>query len=201
MELLCIDSKEKVKISEKIFGQKFNESLVHQVVRSYRITKRQGTSAQKSRSEVIGSGKKPWRQKGTGRARAGSVKSPIWRSGGVTFAKKTRDFKHKINKKMYKNALKSIFSELCRQNRILIVKNFFVKSEKTKLLKKKLNEMNLENVLIISKTIDKNLVLSSRNLNKVHVCFPININPINLISFKKTIITIDAIKIIEEILT
>ncbi|MDQ1237391.1 MAG: 50S ribosomal protein L4 [Wigglesworthia glossinidia] len=200
MERICVDTKEKINLSEKIFGYKLNKPLIHQVIKSSKITQRQGTSEQKSRSDITGSGKKPWRQKGTGRARAGSTKSPIWRSGGVTFAKKTKNYKQKINKKMYQNALKSILSELLRQDRIVLVKNFLVESEKTKNLKKKLNYMGLKNVLIISSVIDKNLILSSRNLRKVNISDPIKLDPINLIKHKKVIITEHAIKKFEAIL-
>ncbi|AFA41052.1 50S ribosomal subunit protein L4 [Wigglesworthia glossinidia endosymbiont of Glossina morsitans morsitans (Yale colony)] len=201
MEIICVDTKEKINLSEKIFGLKFNEPLIHQVINSSQNTQRQGTSVQKSRSDITGSGKKPWRQKGTGRARAGSTKSPIWRSGGVTFAKKTRSYKQKINKKMYQSALKSILSELLRQNRLILVKNFFVESEKTKNLSKKLQYMGLKNVLIISDKIDKNLILASRNLHKINVSDPIKLNLINLITHKKVLITEDAVKKFEAMLT
>lgn len=200
MEIICVDTKEKINLSEKIFGCKFNAPLIHQVINSSQTTQRQGTSVQKSRSDITGSGKKPWRQKGTGRARAGSAKSPIWRSGGVTFAKKTKIYKQKINKKMYQNALKSILSELLRQNRIILVKNFFVESEKTKNLSKKLQYMGLENVLIISDKIDKNLILASRNLHKINISSPITLNCINLVAHKKVIMTEGAIKKFEAML-
>lgn len=200
MEIVCVDTKEKVNLSEKIFGYKFNEPLIHQVIHSSKITQRQGTSVQKRRSDITGSGKKPWRQKGTGRARAGSVKSPIWRSGGVTFAKKVKNYKQKINKKMHQNALKSILSELLRQDRIVLVKSFFVESEKTKNLEKKLKYMGLENVLIISDTIDKNLTLAARNLYKINVSNPETLDLTNLITYKKIILTEGAIKKFEAML-
>ncbi|CRK85832.1 50S ribosomal protein L4 [Candidatus Providencia siddallii] len=198
MELVIKDSQNKLTVSNTIFGCAFNEALIHQIVVAYSAASRQGTHAQKSRAEVSGSGKKPWRQKGTGRARAGSVNSPIWRSGGVTFAAKPTTYNQKINKKMYRGAIKSILSELVRQNRLIIVNNFLIEMPKTKLLEKKLRDMVLTNVLIVISKVDKNLFLAARNLNNVLVCNATKINPVNLIGFNKTIITIDAIQQIEE---
>ncbi|MGP1931660.1 MAG: 50S ribosomal protein L4 [Arsenophonus sp.] len=200
MELLTKDSKNVISLSENIFGRDFNESLIHQVVVAYAAGARQGTRAQKTRAEVSGSGKKPWRQKGTGRARAGSVKSPIWRSGGVTFAAKPQDHSQKVNKKMYRGALKSILSELVRQDRFIIVEKFILKEPKTKFLVQKLKKMALNNVLIISTNIEEKLFLAARNLYKVDICNAIDINPFSLVAFNKIIITVDAVKKIEEIL-
>ncbi|CAL1329140.1 50S ribosomal protein L4 [Candidatus Providencia siddallii] len=201
MELLTRDTNKTTILSKATFEYAFNESLIHQVITAYTAGARQGTRSQKTRAEVSGSGKKPWRQKGTGRARAGSINSPIWRSGGVTFAAKPKKYKQKINKKMYRAALKSILSELVRKNRIIIFDDFTLKTHKTKVLMKKLNDMNFKNVLIVTAKLNKNLFLASRNLHNVDVCSSDKINPINLITFNKIILTIDAIKKIEEMLS
>lgn len=198
MELLLKDESTSLYLSDVTFGRDFNKSLVHQVVMAYRSSARQGTRAQKSRAEVSGSGKKPWRQKGTGRARAGSVRSPLWRSGGVTFASKPQDYEQKVNRKMYRGAMQSIFSELVRQNRLIIFKKFSLDLPKTKLLVRKLEDIGLKNVLIIIKGIDNNLFLAARNLYKVDVCDVNLINPVSLISFEKIILTTEAISKIEE---
>lgn len=198
MKLTTQDTKETINVSKLIFGCKFNETLVHQVVVAYQAFKRKGNSKQKNRSEVSGSKKKPWKQKGTGRARAGTTKSPIWRSGGVTFAKKNKNYTKKINKKMYRGAMKCIFSELIRQNRIIIIKNFILDQPKTKILIKKIKKMSLKEAIIITEKKEKNLILASRNLNKIQVYNTNNINPIQLIKIEKTIIINNAIKKIEE---
>ncbi|WP_367670571.1 50S ribosomal protein L4 [Sodalis-like secondary symbiont of Drepanosiphum platanoidis] len=198
MELLLQDTKNSITVSDSIFGCYFNESLIHQIIVSYATNKRQGTKAQKNRSEVSGSGRKPWKQKGTGRARAGSIRSPIWRSGGVTFAAKPKKYNQKINKKMYKGALKSIFSELIRQDRLKIFKKFDIDQPKTKLLKKKLENISFNNILIITDIIDNNLLLSSRSMNKINICCVNNINPMFLISSNQVITTYKSIKNIEE---
>ncbi|BAJ04132.1 MULTISPECIES: 50S ribosomal protein L4 [Shewanella] len=200
MELVLKDAQSALEVSETTFGRDFNEALVHQVVVAYAANARQGTRAQKTRAEVIGSGKKPWRQKGTGRARAGTVKGPIWRGGGVTFAAKTQDHSQKVNKKMYRGALKSIFSELVRQDRLIVVESFTVEAPKTKELKAKLAEMNLEDVLIVTPEIDENLFLAARNLYKVDVRDVAGIDPVSLIAFNKVLVTADAVKQIEEML-
>ncbi|MXP51280.1 50S ribosomal protein L4 [Pantoea sp. SoEX] len=200
MELVLQDMQSNITVSEDTFGIFFNEALIHQVVVAYASSARQGTSSQKNRSEVSGSGKKPWRQKGTGRARAGSLRSPIWRSGGVTFAAKPRSYSQKINKKMYRGALKSILSELIRQNRLLIFESFSLKLPKTKLLLEKLKDLPNRNILIITSELDRNLLLSSRNLYKVRVKTVVNIDPISLIISDRVIATVDAIKQIEGIL-
>ncbi|NRB25872.1 50S ribosomal protein L4 [Shewanella sp.] len=200
MELVLKDAQSALEVSETTFGRDFNEALVHQVVVAYAANARQGTRAQKTRAEVIGSGKKPWRQKGTGRARAGTVKGPIWRGGGVTFAAKTQDHSQKVNKKMYRGALKSIFSELVRQDRLIVVESFTVEAPKTKELKAKLAAMNLEDVLIVTPEIDENLFLAARNLYKVDVRDVAGIDPVSLIAFNKVLVTADAVKQIEEML-
>lgn len=200
MELVLKDAQSALEVSETTFGRDFNEALVHQVVVAYAANARQGTRAQKTRAEVVGSGKKPWRQKGTGRARAGTVKGPIWRGGGVTFAAKTQDHSQKVNKKMYRGALKSIFSELVRQDRLIVVESFSVEAPKTKELKAKLAEMNLEDVLIVTPEIDENLFLAARNLYKVDVRDVAGIDPVSLIAFNKVLVTADAVKQIEEML-
>jgi large subunit ribosomal protein L4 len=200
MELVLKDAQSALEVSETTFGRDFNEALVHQVVVAYAANARQGTRAQKTRAEVTGSGKKPWRQKGTGRARAGTVKGPIWRGGGVTFAAKTQDHSQKVNKKMYRGALKSIFSELVRQDRLIVVESFTVEAPKTKELKAKLAEMNLEDVLIVTPEIDENLFLAARNLYKVDVRDVAGIDPVSLIAFNKVLVTADAVKQIEEML-
>lgn len=200
MELVLKDVQSTLTISEDIFGRGLNEALVHQAIVAYAAGTRQGTRAQKTRAAVTGSGKKPWRQKGTGRARSGSIKSPIWRSGGVTFAAKPQNHSQKVNKKMYRGALKIILSELVRQDRLIVVKQFFINAPKTKLLAQKLQDMLLEDVLIITKEPDKNLLLAARNLYKVEVCNVLGINPVSLIFFDKVMITADSIKKLEEIL-
>ncbi|WP_395480184.1 50S ribosomal protein L4 [Candidatus Curculioniphilus buchneri] len=201
MELVLEDVKTTLTVSETVFGCHFNEPLVHQVVEAYMASARQGTCAQKNRSEVTGSNKKPWRQKGSGRARSGSLKSPIWRSGGVTFAAKTRDYTQKVNKKMYRGALRSILSELIRQERLFVFKQFSIEVPKTKTLVEKLKDINLvQNILIITSTLDKTLFLAARNLHKVHVHDTSSINPINLISCGTVVMTTNAIRHIEDIL-
>lgn len=185
--------------SDKLFGCSFNEALVHQVISSYLTNSRSGTKAQKNRSEVSGSNRKPWRQKGTGKARSGSVKSPIWRSGGVTFAATFKKYDHKINKKMYRGAIKSILSKLVCDNRLFLIKNFFIEQPKTQLLLRKLKKIILKNsVLIFTDILDKNLLLASRNLYKVKMNNSIYINPINLINFNITLISCEMIKKIEK---
>jgi large subunit ribosomal protein L4 len=200
MELVVKDAQSVLSVSEIIFGRDFNEALIHQVVIAYSASTRQGTRAQKSRAEVSGSGRKPWRQKGTGRARAGSFRSPIWRSGGVTFAAKPQEYTQKVNKKMYRGALKSIFSELIRQKRLIVFERFSLNSPKTKLLVQKLQDMDLKNVLIITNKIDNNLFLASRNLHSVDVKDVRSIDPVSLIAFEHVIITVEAVKKIEETL-
>lgn len=200
MELVLKDASRALEVSETTFGRDFNEALVHQVVVAYAANARQGTRAQKTRAEITGTGKKPWRQKGTGRARAGGIKGPLWRGGGVTFAAKTQDHSQKVNKKMYRGALKSILSELVRQERLVVVEEFAVEAPKTKDLKAKLKAMDLEDVLIVTAEVDENLFLAARNLYKVDVRDVAGLDPVSLIAFNKVLVTADAVKQIEEML-
>lgn len=199
MELVLKDAQSALTVSETTFGRDFNEALVHQVVVAYAAGARQGTRAQKTRAEVTGSGKKPWRQKGTGRARSGSIKSPIWRSGGVTFAARPQDHSQKVNKDVPRRA-ESILSELVRQDRLIVVEKFSVEAPKTKLLAQKLKDMALEDVLIITGELDENLFLAARNLHKVDVRDATGIDPVSLIAFDKVVMTADAVKQVEEML-
>ena len=200
MELTLKDAQSALEVSEATFGREFNEALVHQVVVAYGAGARQGTKAQKTRAEVRGGGKKPWRQKGTGRARAGTIRSPIWVGGGRAFAAKPRDFDQKVNKKMYRGALKSILSELIRQDRLVVVEKFGVEAPKTKELIAKLNDYELNDVLIVTADVDENLFLAARNLYKVDVRDVQGIDPVSLIAFEKVLITADAVKALEEAL-
>ena len=193
--------KEKISLSDKSFSRKYNEPLVHQMVVTYMAGTRQGTVKQKTRSEVRGGGRKPWRQKGTGRARAGTIRSPIWRSGGVTFAAKPQDYSKKLNKKMYRGAMQCILSELIRQDRLIVVNEFTVESHKTKDLVNKLKEFGLDNVLIISDQVQQNLYLAARNLHKVDALDVSGLDPVSLIGFEKVLITVPALKKVEEILS
>ncbi len=190
----------KISVSDESFAKEFNESLVHQVVVTYMAGARQGSVKQKTRSEVSGGGKKPWRQKGTGRARSGTTRSPIWRSGGVTFAARPQDHSKKINKKMYRGALRCILSELIRQERLLIVDDFTLEDHKTKGLVQKLSEFDLKDVLIVSEEVDKNLYLASRNLYKVDVRDATAVDPVSLIGFEKVLMTVPALKKVEGML-
>ena len=200
MELTLKDANSALEVSDATFGREFNEALVHQVVVAFGAGARQGTKAQKTRSEVRGGGKKPWRQKGTGRARAGTIRSPIWVGGGRAFAAKPRDFDQKVNKKMYRGAIRSILSELVRQERLIVVEKFAVEAPKTKELLNKLNGLELNDVLIVTPEVDENLFLASRNLYKVDVRDVQGIDPVSLIAFEKVLITADAIKQLEEAL-
>ena len=198
MELVLKDANSALEVSEATFGRDFNEALVHQVVVAFGAGARQGSRAQKTRSEVRGGGAKPWRQKGTGRARAGTIRSPIWRSGGVTFAAKPQDHSQKVNKKMYRGAIQSILSELVRQERLIVVEKFTVETPKTKELISKLKEFELKDVLIVTSDVDENLFLSARNLYKVDVRDVQGIDPVSLIAFEKVLMTADAVKQLEE---
>ncbi len=189
-----------IEVSEVAFGKEFNQDQVHQAVTSYLAGARQGTRAQKTRAEVSGGGKKPWRQKGTGRARAGTIRSPIWRTGGVTFAAKPQDHSQKLNRKMYRAALRSILSELARQDRLVVVESFDVDQPKTKVLIQKLGEFGIQDVLIVTEEVTENLYLSSRNLHKVDVRDAVGVDPVSLIHFEKVLVTVPALKKIEEML-
>jgi len=198
MELVLKDAQSALEVNPTIFGREFNEALVHQVVVAYAAGARQGSRAQKTRSEVSGGGKKPWKQKGTGRARAGTIRSPLWRSGGVTFAAKPQDHSQKVNKKMYRGAVQSILSELVRQERLIVVESFGVTAPKTKELSAKLKELDLNDVLIVTEEVDENLFLAARNLYKVDVRDTAGIDPVSLIAFDKVLMTAAAVKQLEE---
>ena len=195
---LQTQSGSKVTVSDRAFGREFNEGLVHQVVVAYMAGGRAGTKAQKSRSDVSGGGSKPWRQKGTGRARAGTIRSPIWRSGGKTFAARPRDFSQKVNRKAYRAAISSIFSELARQDRLLVVDSFDVDAPKTKGLIAKLGDHGVDNVLIVTEQPSENLLLASRNLSGVGVTDSAALDPVSLVGAEKVVITVDALKRVEE---
>lgn len=191
-------SKGTVSVSDLTFGKEYNQDLVHQAVVAFMAGARQGTKAQKNRADVSGGGKKPWRQKGTGRARAGTIRSPIWRSGGVTFAAQPRNFEQKLNKKMYRAAMRCILSELNRQERLLVVEEFDIDAPKTKALVQKLAQYELNDVLIVSDDVAENLYLAARNLHKVDVRDVQGLDPVSLIRFEKVVVTVSALKKIEE---
>ncbi len=192
----------KIDVSASTFGRDFNEALVHQVVTAYLAGSRAGTKAQKTRSEVRGGGAKPWRQKGTGNARAGTIRSPIWRTGGVTFAAKPRDFAQKVNRKMYRGAMCAILSELVRLNRLLVVKDaeLALEQPKTKKLLEKLAGFDVKNSLLVVKEWDTNLYLAARNLASVEVSEVSKVDPVSLIKYQNVIITESAVREIEEVL-
>lgn len=198
MKLTTKDTSSEVKVSKDIFDYNYNEGLIHQAVVRFMNNARSGNSAQKTRAEVRGGGKKPWNQKGTGRARAGTIRSPIWRSGGVTFASKKRDYSQKINKKMYKRALRSIISELHRTGNLVVVSDFQCPSLKTKDFIKKMNELEIKNALIVMSEIGENEYLASRNLIDYDVCDVTALDPVSLLRYKQVLITADAIKKLEE---
>lgn len=202
MELKMIGADKPLEVSENTFGREFNEPLVHQVVVSYLATARAGTKAQKTRSEVSGGGRKPFRQKGTARARAGSTRSPLWRAGGTIFAAKPQDWTQKVNRKMYRVAMRSILSELVRQDRLVVVDDFKLDDCKTKSMVAKLKELELKQALIVTENFDENLFLAARNLYKVDVCQPgtAGFNPVSLIGHDKVVMTSAAVKKVEELL-
>ena len=185
-------------VAEDVFGREFNESLVHQLVVSYLAAARSGTKAQKTRSDVSGGGAKPWKQKGSGRARAGTTRSPIWRTGGVTFAARNRNYEQKLNKKMYRAAMSSIFSELLRQGRLLVSDELSLAEVKTKELKNKLDALGFKSGLIVTEGLDVNLFLSARNLPHVQVSEARSLSPVELVHSEKVIVTSGAIKAIQE---
>ena len=189
-----------VELSDTAFGREFNEALVHQVVTAYLAGARQGTRAQKTRAEVSGGGIKPWRQKGTGRARAGSIRSPIWRGGGRTFAAKPQDWSQKVNRKMYRGAMQCILAELIRQERLILVEELSVSGPKTKELIAKLNELGAPRALIVTKEVDENLYLAARNIPHVNVLDTSEVDPVSLIAFDKVIMSVEAAKQFEEAL-
>ena len=187
-----------LQLSEATFGTEYNEALVHQVVTAYRNAGRAGTKAQLTKAEVRGGGKKPWSQKGTGQARAGSSRSPIWVGGGRAFAAKPRDFGQKVNRKMYRGALRSMLSELVRQDRLLVTTGIDLEAPKTRLLAAQLKAMSLDNVLIVVEAIDEKLFLAARNLPHVDVLPVTALNPLALVSYDKVLMTVGAVKLIEE---
>lgn len=187
-----------VSVSEVAFGRDFNEALVHQVVTAYLAGARQGTAQQKKRDEVRGGGKKPWKQKGTGRARAGSIRSPIWRGGGKIHAARPRDFDQKVNRKMYRGALQCILSELVRQDRLMVVDDFTVGAPKTRELVGKLSGLGLTNALIVTENVDENLYLAARNVPHIDVRDVAGLDPVALIAYDKVVVTVPALKQVEE---
>ena len=195
---LKMQDKGSVDVADAAFGAEFNEALVHQVVTAYLAGSRAGTKAQKNRAAVRGGGAKPWRQKGTGRARAGTIRSPIWVGGGRTFAAQPRDHSQKVNKKMYRAALRSVMSELIRQDRLIVVESLELEAPKTKLLATKLKDLKLDNVLLLNEAFEEKLFLAARNLPNVGVCDAASIDPVVLIRFEKVLITLPALKLIEE---
>ncbi|MCI0517710.1 MAG: 50S ribosomal protein L4 [Woeseiaceae bacterium] len=187
-----------VDVAEASFGAEFNEPLVHQVVTAFLAGTRAGTKGQKNRAAVRGGGTKPWNQKGTGRARAGTIRSPLWVGGGRTFAAKNRDFSQKVNKKMYRAALRSVFSELVRQDRLVVTESIQMKAPKTKELAALLKKLGLDNVLIVNEAFDEKVFLSARNLPNVGICEASSIDPVALMRFEKVLISLPALKLIEE---
>ena len=201
MNLSIAENKGTVEVTDASFGREYNEGLVHQVLVAFLAGSRQGSRAQKNRSRVSGGGKKPWRQKGTGRARAGTSRSPIWRSGGVTFAAQPQEHSVKVNKKMYRGALRCIWSELIRQKRLVVVEDLVIEQPKTKVLVGKLRDLGLSETLIVVEKIDDNLRLASRNLNKADVRDLTHIDPLCLISSEKVLVTTAALKSLEAALS
>lgn len=197
MQLTVAGGKD-IKVSEATFGREFSEGLVHQVVTAYLAGARAGTKAQKNRSAVSGGGKKPWRQKGTGRARVGTIRSPLWRGGGVTFAAQPRDHAQKVNRKMYRGAIQAILSELVRQERLIVVDALDVSEPKTGALVARLAELGLTQGLVVTAEMDENLYLASRNVPGVYAVDVAGIDPVSLVGADKVVATVDAIKKIEE---
>jgi large subunit ribosomal protein L4 len=187
-----------IEVSEKAFGREFNEALVHQVVTAYMAGGRAGTKRQKSKAEVRGGGIKPWKQKGGGRARAGSIRSPIWVGGGRAFAARPRDFSQKVNRKMYRGAIRSMLSELARQERLVVTGGLELEAPKTKMLVGKLAELGLDHVLILIEAYDEKLHLASRNLANVDVRTVASLDPLSLARYPKVLATVGALKMLEE---
>ncbi len=195
---LKLQDKGSVDVADAAFGAAYNEPLVHQVVTAYLAGARAGTKAQKNRAAVRGGGAKPWAQKGTGRARAGTIRSPIWVGGGRTFAAQPRNYDQKVNKKMYRAALRSVMSELIRQERLVIVKELALEAPKTRLLAAELKQLELDSVLILNEAFDENLYLAARNLPNIGICDVASMDPVVLIRFEKVLVTLPALKLIEE---
>lgn len=195
-------SKKAVEVSDANFGREFNESLVHQAVTAYLAGARQGSVAQKNRAAVSGGGKKPFRQKGTGRARAGTTRGPIWRTGGVTFASQPRDYSQKLNKKMYAASIRAILSELVRSERLVVVDDIKMDAPKTKELVEKLTALGvIDSALIIVDELSEAVVLSARNIPHVEACDTTEVNPVNLVGYDKVVMTAAAVKKVEEMLS
>ena len=198
MDLQLHNSKETITVSDAVFGLEYKESLIHQLVTAYMAAGRSGTVAQKNRSAVRGGGAKPWNQKGTGRARAGTSRSPLWRSGGATFAAQPRDYTQKLNKKMYRAGIRSMLSELNRQQRLIIVEDITVDAPKTKQMTAKLADLGVAKTLIITETGDEKLYLSARNIPNVEVTDVAGMNPVNLVRYDHVVVTVGAVRAIEE---
>lgn len=198
MELQVQGSKAKVTVSDAAFDRPYSEGLVHQVVTAYLAGARQGTKKTKNRSDVSGGGRKPWRQKGTGNARAGTIRSPIWRGGGHTFAFKPRDYTQKLNKKQYRAGMQSIFSELVRQDRLQVVKEFDVAEPKTKLFAEQIKAIDATKILVIGEDVSAKLYLAARNIPHVSIVDTDSIDPVSLVDAEKVVVTVDALKKIEE---
>ncbi len=198
MELQLQSGSTAITVADATFAAPFNEDLIHQIVTAYQAAGRAGTRAQKTRAEVRGGGRKPWRQKGTGRARAGTIRSPLWRGGGITFAAVPADHAPKVNKKMYRGALRAIVSELVRQQRLVVVDEFMLAVAKTKELKAKLLAMELSDVLIVTKDADAILSLAARNLYHVGACAVTELNPVILLGFNRVLMTVPALRALEE---
>lgn len=197
MKLKLAGASGSVEVSEEAFGAEYNESLVHQVVTAFLAGARSGTKRQKNRAEASGGGAKPWRQKGTGRARAGTIRSPIWVGGGRAFAARPRDFTQKVNRKMYRGAMRALFSELLRQDRLIIAETVTVSEPKTKELAAKLKDLKLTDVLIVNEAFDEKLYLAARNLAHVGICDAASIDPATLLRFNTVLISVAALKLIE----
>lgn len=195
---LTVNGGKDIKVSEATFGRDFSEALVHQVVTAYLAGARAGTKAQKNRSDTRGGGAKPWRQKGTGRARAGTIRSPIWRGGGTTFAAVPRDHSQKVNRKMYRGAMQSILSELLRQDRLVVVDSFELSEPKTKALLEKLAALDVEKGLIVSAAVNENVYLASRNIPGVYTVDVSGVDPVSLVAAEKVILTVDAVEKLQE---
>jgi len=198
MKLKSVNGESTLQVSAAAFGSKFNEALVHQVLTAYRNAARAGTKAQKSRAEVRGGGRKPWAQKGTGQARVGSNRSPLWVGGGKTFAAKPRDFAQKVNRKMYRGAIRSMLSELARGERLLVTDAIELAAPKTKLLASQLKAWALPSVLIVVEATDEKLALAARNLPHVEVLEVAALNPLSLAAYDKVLMTVGAVKLLEE---
>ena len=198
MKLKMVSGASELQVSEAAFGREFNETLVHQVITAYRNAGRAGTKAQKTRAEVRGGGKKPWSQKGTGQARAGSSRSPIWVGGGRAFAAKPRSFEQKVNRKMYRGALCSMLSELARTERLVVTETLALEAPKTKLLAGQLKAWSLASVLIVVEATDEKLFLAARNLPHVEIIEASALNPLSLASHEKVLMTLGAVKMLEE---